>query len=105
MSDDVPIGLPAAARALGMSLRNLRQAIWSGHVEAPANLSATATLPPGWVTSAAAALAATPRPVGRRRQKVPPFARYEGTSAWRKYPTRVREYAQFLASARDKPTA
>ncbi len=32
------------------------------------------------------------------RQKVPPFARYKGTSAWRKDRRRVREYAQFLAA-------
>jgi len=34
------------------------------------------------------------------RQKVPPFARYKGTSAWRKYRNRVREYARFLAAAK-----
>ena len=32
------------------------------------------------------------------RQKVPPFARYKGTSAWRKYRNRVREYARFIAT-------
>jgi len=36
---------------------------------------------------------------GPPRQKVPPFARYKGTSAWRKYRGRVREYAKFLAAA------
>ena len=34
------------------------------------------------------------------RQKVPPFARYVGTSAWRKYRRRVREYARFQAAER-----
>jgi hypothetical protein len=32
-------------------------------------------------------------------QKVPPFARYKGTSAWRKYSRRVREHARFQAAA------
>ena len=45
-----------------------------------------------------------PEAAGRRRgasrQKVPPFARYEGTSAWRKDRRRVREYARFRAAAR-----
>lgn len=30
-------------------------------------------------------------------QKVPAFARYEGTSAWRKDRNRAREYARFRA--------
>jgi hypothetical protein len=34
------------------------------------------------------------------RQKVPAFARYVGTSAWRKDRRRVREYAQFRAAAK-----
>jgi len=33
------------------------------------------------------------------RPKVPPFARYEGTSAWRKNKRRVRAYAAFRAAA------
>ena len=37
---------------------------------------------------------------GARRPKVPPFARYEGTSAWRKYPVRVRAYAKYRAALR-----
>ena len=37
---------------------------------------------------------------GARRQKVPAFARYEGTSAWTKYRRRVREYARFKAAAK-----
>lgn len=39
------------------------------------------------------------RRFGAPRQKVPPFARYKGTSAWRKYRKRVREYARFRAAA------
>lgn len=44
-----------------------------------------------------------PEAVGRRaaaRQKVPPFARYKGTSAWRKDRRRVRAYARFRAAAK-----
>ena len=36
---------------------------------------------------------------GKSRPKVPPFARYKGTSAWRKDRRRVRAYARFLAEA------
>ena len=49
-----------------------------------------------------AATSALPEAVSRRpahRQKVPPFARYKGTSAWRKDRRRARAYARFLASA------
>ena len=42
------------------------------------------------------------RRFGVPRQKVPPFARYEGTSAWRKDRRRVRAYAWFLAAAKRK---
>ncbi len=37
---------------------------------------------------------------GAPRQKVPPFARFKGTSAWRKDRRRAREYARFLAATR-----
>jgi len=40
------------------------------------------------------------RRFGAPRQKVPPFARYEGTSAWRKNRRRAREYARFRAEAK-----
>ena len=33
------------------------------------------------------------------RQKVAPFARYKGTSAWQKNRRRAREYARFRAAA------
>ncbi len=33
-----------------------------------------------------------------KKQKVPPFARFKGTSAWRKYKSKAREYARFKAS-------
>lgn len=45
------------------------------------------------------------RRFGPPRQKVPPFARYKGTSAWRKDRRRVREYARFLANDRTSPAA
>jgi hypothetical protein len=38
------------------------------------------------------------RRFGAPGQKVPPFARYKGTSAWRKYRRRAREYARFRAA-------
>ena len=48
------------------------------------------------------------RRYGRARPKVPPFARYRGTSAWRKNLRRVRAYEWFLAKAKREgqtPTA
>lgn len=39
----------------------------------------------------------TPATRTRARPKVPPFARYKGTSAWRKNRVRVRAYAWHLA--------
>lgn len=45
----------------------------------------------------------TPAPAASRygtpRQKVPPFARFKGTSAWKKYSRRAREYALFRAAS------
>ena len=99
MSNSAPIGLPEAARQLGVSLRTLRQVMRSGHVPSPPQHTATATLPDGWMEAASAALAAVPLADRRTlQQKVKPFARYEGTSAWRKYPRRVREYARYRAA-------
>lgn len=46
------------------------------------------------------ARSAAPRRSGASRPKVPPFARYKGTSAWRKDRKRVRAYALFLAKAK-----
>ncbi len=100
MSDTAPIGLPDAARQLGVPLHTLRRAIRSGRIPAPPHLTATATLPAGWLESAQAAVEADPHALRRTvQQKVPPFARYKGTSAWRKYANRVREYAHYQASA------
>ena len=38
------------------------------------------------------------RRFGAPGQKVPPFARYKGTSAWKKNRRGAREYAQFRAA-------
>lgn len=99
MSDSATIGLPEAARHLGVPVRVLRRAIRTGKLPAVPHLTATSKLPPAWVQDAKAALEASPKALAAAfPQKVPPFARYEGTSAWRKYVRRVREYAVFRAS-------
>jgi hypothetical protein len=43
------------------------------------------------------------RQYSKARPKVPPFARYQGTSAWRKDRRRARAYAMYLAAT--KPAA
>jgi len=51
------------------------------------------------------------RRFGAPRQKVPPFARFRGTSAWHKDRLRARAYARFRAAekqasqAPEKPSA
>jgi hypothetical protein len=105
MTDDT-ISLPDAAHRLGVPLRVLRHAMRAGTIPAPAHLTATSALPAGWLREAEAAIEAAPHALRRTtKQKVPSFARYEGTSAWRKYTVRVREYRHFLASdtARQHP--
>ncbi|HEX4369279.1 MAG TPA: hypothetical protein VH023_20760 [Rhodopila sp.] len=98
MSDTTTLGLPEAARRLGVPVRVLRRAIRAGKIPAPAHLTATASLSPEWLSSTQAAVAATPGVLSRApRQKVPAFARYKGTSAWTKYRVRVRGYARFKA--------
>ena len=93
------IGFPEAARRLGVPLRVLRGAIRSGRIPAPPDQSAVAGIPATWVDSARAAVEASPKALIRASaQKVAPFARYEGTSAWRKYTNRVREFAHFQAA-------
>ncbi len=99
MSDTATFSLPEAARRLGVPVRVHRQAIRTGKVPAPQHLSATVALSPAWLASVEAAVKASPAALSRAfTQKVPAFARYEGTSAWRKYPNRVREYAHFRAA-------
>ncbi len=47
----------------------------------------------------------TPAPPRRpARQKVPAFARYEGTSAWHKDRRRMRAYARFKAAQKQART-
>jgi hypothetical protein len=88
------MSLLEAASRLGVTVRVLRRAIRTGRVPAPAHLSATVPLTAEWFASAQAAVAASPKLfTAIFPQKVPPFARYEGTSAWRKYRRRVRAYA------------
>jgi hypothetical protein len=99
MSDTTTIGLPEAARSLGVPIRVLRRAIRAGKIPAPAHLTATVSLSPEWLSAARAAAEASPNILSRApRQKVPAFARYKGTSAWTKYRVRVREYAHFKAA-------
>ena len=42
---------------------------------------------------------------GKPRPKVPAFARYKGTSAWRKDRKRVRAYALHLRTEEHRPQA
>jgi aryl-alcohol dehydrogenase-like predicted oxidoreductase len=100
MNDTANIGFPEAARQLGVSLRVLRHAIRAGKISAPAQNGATARLSTEWLAQAKATVQATPGVLNRAfTQKVAPFARYEGTSCWRKYLTRVRDYNNFRATA------
>ena len=101
MSDSPTIGLPDAARRLGVPLRVLRRAIRNGKVAAPPHLTATSSLPAEWLDGVVTQVQAHPDVLKHTsRQKVPPFARYVGTSAWRKYTHRVREYNHFRAAER-----
>jgi hypothetical protein len=100
-SNDTALGFPDAARRLGVPLRILRNAIRAGKLPAPPQVGATASLPAEWLDHVHAAIEASPGALRRRpAQKAAPFARYEGTSAWRKYRNRVREYTSFRAKAK-----
>lgn len=100
MSDIPAIGLPEAASRLGVSIRALRRAIHTGRLPAPPQLGANAALPAEWFARVQAAVEGSAKPfLWGPKQKVPPFARYEGTSAWRKYRHRVREYARHQQAA------
>jgi excisionase family DNA binding protein len=94
---DTTMGFPEAAARLGVPLRVLRRAIRAGRIPAPATNGATAHLSAEWLANAEKAVAESPDALNRSfEQKTPAFAHYPGTSAWRKYPARVREYARFL---------
>jgi hypothetical protein len=106
MTETTTFGLPEAARRLGVPIRVLRRAMRAGRIPAPAGLTATVSLTAEWLSTAQAAAAASPKVLGRNnQQKVPPFARYKGTSAWHKYSARVREYASFRAKANQAAAA
>lgn len=99
MSDTTTIGYPEAARRLGVTVRALRRAIRDGRIPAPTQRGALAGLSADWVARAQTAAEQSPKALSwSPPQKFPPFARYEGTSAWRKYANRVREYAHFRAA-------
>ncbi len=99
MSDTAPMGLPEAARHLGVTVRVLRRAIRAGAIPGPQPLTATTVLSQEWLERAHAAAEANPKALARGgRQAVPAFARYEGTSAWRKYTVRVRAFNAFRAA-------
>lgn len=106
MSDTATaFGLPEAARRLHVPVRVLRRAIRDGRIPAPAKLTATSTVSAEWLASAEAHVAASPSALNRTfTQKAAPFARYPGTSAWRKYPNRVREYAHYRAAIGELPS-
>ena len=106
MNDTAQFGLPGAASRLGVSLPALRHAIRTGKIPAPANMAATVAVSAEWFAGVLAAIQASPNALNwRRPQKVPPFARYKGTSAWHKYRVRVRAYAQFRAAANEVKAA
>jgi hypothetical protein len=100
MNETSKLGFPEAAAHFGVSITVLRRAIRAGAIPAPAKVNAVAVLSDEWIASVKAAVQESPAALSRRLpQRVPAFARYEGTSAWRKYASRVRDYAQFKAHA------
>jgi hypothetical protein len=99
MSDISTMDFLEAASRLGVPVWVLRRAIRTGKIPAQTALSAVATLSTEWLASVQAVMRDTPDVLSRRLpQRVPPFARYEGTSAWRKYARKVRDYAHFRAA-------
>jgi len=100
MNDTSNFGFPAAARQLGVSLRVLRHAIRTGKIAAPAQNHATASLTGAWLAEASKAVAEKSLSRSLKPQRAAPFAHYEGTSAWRKYKTRVRDYNNYHAKAK-----
>lgn len=104
MSETTQAGLPAAAQKLGVSVRLLRRAMRAGALPPLPGTTATVALPAAWLAEAQAAVEASPGLLHRQaRQAVPSFARYRGTSAWRKYRVRVREYEAFRAATAHAP--
>ena len=98
MTETSSLGLPEAARRLGVSLRVLRHAIRAKQIPAPANLTATSTLSAEWFVEAQAAAAKDPKALSRAfLQRVPPYARYVGTSVWHQYHEKVRAHRWYRA--------
>jgi hypothetical protein len=96
-----PIGLPEAARHFDVSIRLLRDAIRAGRLPALPQLNATVSIQASWLAEADAAVAASPKIFSRAAaQKVPAFARFEGTSFFHKFRRRARAYAAHRAAAR-----
>ena len=91
------LSLPDAARHLGVPVRVLRRAIRMGNIPAPAHLNALSLLSQEWLASAQLAAVANPKAFQVSPQKVPAFARYEGTSFFRGEPIRVRAYNRHKA--------
>jgi hypothetical protein len=100
MTETSHLGFPEAARQLGVSLRVLRHAIRTGAIAAPAQNTATASLSAAWLADAQKAAAAKPLSHALKPRRVVPFAHYEGTSCWRKYKDRVRDYYAYQASVK-----
>lgn len=99
MTEASSLGLPAAAKQLGVSLRVLRHAMRAGKIPAPANLTATSALPADWLETAKAAAEKDPTALNRSfLQTVPPYARYKGTSVWHQYHNKVRAYRWYAAN-------
>jgi len=103
---DTALGFPEAARRLGVTIRLLRQTIRTGKIPAPPQVTATAILPAEWLADVQARVKSAPDTFTQTfKQKVPAFARYEGTSAWHKHRSRVRAYAWHRAAAKRRASS
>ena len=92
-----------AAARLSVPLWVLRRSIFEGRVPAPPQNGALARLTAEWVQSVAAAAADPAKVLSRTRlQSVKPFARYEGTSVWKRNRggSGRAEFAKALAARR-----
>lgn len=85
--DGTAITLQQAAQQLGVSLRTLQRAVFEGRVPAPPQQGALTWVSPAWVGEVGQHVEKADENIFGRvhRQKVKPFARYEGTSAWKKH--------------------
>lgn len=99
------LSLPEAAQHLGVPVRVLRRAIRQGSIPAPAGLNALSHLSQEWLASAQMAAVSNPKAFSVFPQKVPAFARFEGTSFFRDDPIRVKEYNMHRAKLGEKTAA